>query len=296
MKIFITGIKGQLGQDCMQVLGVRHVVTGADLPDVDIADRENLNAALNRVAPDAIINCAAYTNVDGCESNREAAHRANGEGAHHVAVWAASRGCRLIHISTDYVFDGSKPVPQAYREEDAPAPASYYGVTKWEGEQAVQAACPAAAILRTAWLYGFTGRNFIKIMLKLGLSAQPSSLKVVDDQFGSPTWSWRLAQQIERVLASDVCGVFHASAAGWCSRFECTQYLFERMAITKPCLPCKTVEFPTAAVLPVNSILENARLKAAGLDVFPDWREDMDVFLRQHGAAWVKEIQQGART
>ena len=280
MKVYITGCRGQLGFDLLDVLKGKHELAGGDLPELDIADPALLLPALDAFRPEVIINAAAFTKVDACETERTAAMRANAEGPRLLAQYAEQHGAFLVHVSTDYVLDGQRPVPQPYVETDPASPMSYYGVTKLEGEKAVAAATARFAILRTAWLYGIHGHNFLKTMLRLSLQGKP--LKVVNDQHGSPTWSWRLARQIDKVIDHGARGVYHATAEGHCTWFELARHFLERMGVPYKLSPCGTEEYPLPARRPANSILENAALKKAGLNVMAPWAEDVDEFVRLH--------------
>ena len=279
MKILITGAAGQLGRDCARVLGKSHQVTPVDLGDLDIADRTAVNAFVAELKPDVILNCAAFTRVDDCETKKELAWKVNVEGPKNLAAAAGERGARVIHISTDYVFDGKKPVPEYYTENDDTNPISYYGLTKLEAEKAICAQTDRYSIFRTAWLYGANGQNFLKTMLRLALGDPEREIKVVHDQFGSPTWSYRLAEQIEKVMDADQNGIFHATSENYCTWYElATTFLYE-MAVPNALIPCTTRDYPTPAERPVNSILENQRLKAEGLNVMGDWRADLTQFV-----------------
>lgn len=280
MKVYITGCRGQLGFDLLDVLKGKHELAGGDLPELDIADASSLATALDAFRPDVIINAAAFTRVDACETERDAAHRANAVGPRLLAEYAERCGALLVHVSTDYVFDGRRPVPQPYVETDPVGPTSAYGITKVEGEKAVVAATRRFAILRTAWLYGVHGNNFLKTMLRLSL--QGKALKVVNDQHGSPTWSWRLARQIDKVIDHGARGLYHATAEGHCTWFELARYFLERMGVPHKLSPCGTEEYPTPARRPANSILENAALKRAGLNVMAPWAEDVDGFVKRY--------------
>jgi len=282
MKIFITGSRGQLGTDALEVLGAHHDVTGMDLPELDIADSQSAHGRLGAFAPDVIVNCAAYTKVDAAETERDAARRANVEGPRVLAAFAARSGGRLIHVSTDYVFDGLRPPPQPYVETDATRPACYYGVTKLEGERAALESGARVAILRTAWMYGRQGSNFLKTMLRLATADPRRVIRVVNDQFGSPTWSHRLAQQIDRVIDRGGEGVYHATAEGCCTWYDLARLFLQLMGVEHGIEPCATAEYPTPARRPANSILENSRLKAAGMNVMAAWDEDVREFVRRH--------------
>lgn len=282
MKILITGARGQLGRDCTRVLQPNHAVTPLDLPELDIADAGQVRQVLEPLRPDVVLNCAAYTRVDDCEEHREEAWRANATGPAVLAQAAEKFGARLIHISTDYVFDGQRPVPRPYTESDAPHPLSCYGRSKREGEQAIASHCRRWAILRTAWLYGRHGGNFPKTMLRLALRQPERILRVVNGQHGSPTWSWRLAEQLRAVIEADATGLFHATAEGHTTWYEFAAHFLAAMQVPHNLQPCRNEEYPTRAIRPVNSILENAALKQAGLNVMRPWQEDLEEFVSRH--------------
>lgn len=288
MKILILGAKGQLGADCMAVMAGGPAVTGLDVPDIDIAGRRNCWRILDRHRPDTIVNCAAYTAVDACETD-PACWKVNAEGPAHLAEWTAARGALLVHISTDYVFDGTKPLFETYTETDAPAPVSEYGRSKLAGEQAVLNSGAAAVIMRTAWLYGATGKNFLKTMLRLALQNPEREIRVVNDQFGSPTWSHTLARQIEAVIDKKATGVFHATSEGYCSWYDLAHSFLERMDIPHHIIPCTTADYPTPARRPENSILENAALKQQNLNLFDDWKTELARFVSEHKDALLNE-------
>jgi dTDP-4-dehydrorhamnose reductase len=291
MKIFIAGSKGQLGHDCLAVLGPCYDVVGMDLPELDITARASVAAALDPFRPDLIVNCAAYTQVDAAETERDAAQRVNVEGPRLLAEHAQRRGAHLVHISTDYVFDGRREPPRPYVETDATGPACVYGETKLAGEQAVQAATRRWAILRTAWLYGSHGHNFLKTILRLARRDPARPLRVVNDQYGSPTWSYRLALQIARLVEARNCGLYHATAEGHCTWYELARRFLAHMGVQHALVPCTTEEYPTAARRPRNSILENARLKAEGLNVMQPWEQDVAEFVRRHGEQLRREAE-----
>ena len=193
MKIMITGAKGQLGRDCTQILQKAHDIMPVDLEEMDVALYSDVETIVQEFLPDIIINCAAYTQVDKCETSKELAWNVNVRGPENLALCAQKHGGRLIHISSDYVFDGKKPFPEPYVEDDEPHPLSYYGLTKLASEKVVRRTINQHVIFRTAWMYGVNGQNFLKTMLKLALKNPDNAIKVVCDQYGSPTWSHRLA-------------------------------------------------------------------------------------------------------
>jgi dTDP-4-dehydrorhamnose reductase len=282
LKLLIAGAKGQLGHDCLDVLRGRHELLGLDLPELDIADAGSVAGALDRFPAHVIVNCAAYTKVDAAETERDAAWRVNVEGARALGEAAARRGCRVIHISTDYVFDGRKPVPQPYVESDPTGPQCHYGVTKLAGEIALQKTGARCAILRTAWLYGAHGPNFLKTMLRLAVKHPGKPIRVVADQHGSATWSWRLAQQIAAIIEADAEGLFHATAEGHGTWFELAGFFLQQMGVPHEVTAITTADYPTPARRPANSILENARLKTAGLNGMVPWQVDVAEFVRRY--------------
>lgn len=282
MKIVIIGAGGQLGTDCGKLLSDKHQVMSCDLPQVDIGDPESVADLLAQTHPQVIINCAAYTAVDACESNQELSWRINAEGPGHLAREAARLRARLIHVSTDYVFDGTRPAPQPYFEDDLPNPLSQYGRSKLAGEKAVVNNCSDYVILRTAWLYGATGKNFLKTMARLALADPARQLKVVDDQHGSLTWSRTLARQIELLLGGAVTGIVHATSEGHANWYEVARTFLSALDLPFAMRPCTTAEYPTPAHRPANSILENRVLKAAGCNLFVDWREDLEQFVGEY--------------
>lgn len=276
--VLIIGFKGQLGTDCMSVLPA---VTGVDLPEMDITDRFQCLEKLDALHPAVIVNCAAYTAVDACEKDT-ACWKVNADGPKHLAEWAATNGTLLVHVSTDYVFSGDKPLFQVYTEADKPAPVSEYGKSKLAGERAVLESGAGAAILRTAWLYGATGKNFLKTMLRLALQNPEREIRVVNDQFGSPTWSHTLARQIAAVINARSVGVFHATSEGYCSWFDLASRFLQLMEVPHRIAPCTTAEYPTPARRPKNSILENGLLKKQGLNVFKNWENELERFVNEH--------------
>ncbi|MBR6021128.1 MAG: dTDP-4-dehydrorhamnose reductase [Kiritimatiellae bacterium] len=288
MKILVTGGRGQLGWDCREVLA-SHDVLALDLPNLDITSPESVDSLLQLWRPDAIVNCAAYTAVDRAESDADKAFVVNRDGPALLASRAAAHDIFLVHVSTDYVFDGRRPAPQPYLETDAPAPVSVYGRSKLAGELAIAEAAPRHAILRTAWLYGSHGYNFLKTILRRAVREPQKGLRVVADQVGCPTWSRRLAEQIRAVLEAGAAGTFHATGEGHCSWFEFASEFIRLMGIDCPVAPCTTADYPSTTPRPPNSILENAALKAANLCVMRDWREDLAEYVSRYRDALLRE-------
>lgn len=281
-KVLIVGNRGQLGTDCISVFGSETL--GADLPELDIADRVQCFEKLNSIRPDVIVNCAAYTAVDTCETD-PSCWQVNSDGPQHLAEWTEQNSAFLIHVSTDYVFPGDKPLFESSVETDKPNPISEYGKSKLAGEKAIAEQTTRFAILRTAWLYGAHGKNFLKTMLRLTLQNPGKEFKVVNDQYGSPTWSYTLARQIQAVAEQQVTGLFHATSEGYCTWYELACSFLDELGVEHNFVPCGTDEFPTPTKRPANSILENSRLKGLGINVFKDWKEELERFVEECGEA-----------
>ena len=290
MKILISGGHGQLGHDVTTLLSKEHDITSCSSQQLDIGNKQMVDDAVTRYQPDVIINCAAYTAVDNCESEKELAWRVNALGPENLAIAAETIGGRLIHISTDYVFDGKKPKTASYHEGDHVQPLSEYGKSKLAGEDAILRFASNPLIMRTAWLYGHAGNNFLKTMLRLSLAAPERELKVVNDQHGSLTWTRSLARQIEHLLQSDLKGIVHATATGSCTWYEGACYFLDTMGVPYTLSPCTTEEYPTPAHRPSNSILENRRLEEAGASVFQSWQDDINEFVTTYGKALIQEL------
>lgn len=293
MKILVTGGKGQLGTDCVRVFRKTHEVMAIDLDEVDITRRADLEALVQKFMPNIIINCAAYTQVDNCEIEKELAWNINVTGTENLVRCLERQGGRLIHISTDYVFDGRKKVPEPYVEKDQPNPVSYYGKTKYESEKVVGRASDRHVIVRPAWMYGVNGHNFLKTMLNLALKNPRDEIRVVNDQYGSPTWSYGLALQIERIIDDEACGIYHATSEGYCTWFELAEYFLNKMQVPHNIVPCTSEEYPTRAQRPKNSILENRHLKEKGINIMALWQEDIDQFVSSFREDLVAEIIKG---
>lgn len=290
MRILVAGARGQLGTDCIEVLSADHELLAKDLPEFDVGNPALVDRVVEEFRPDYILNCAAYTRVDDCEDNRETAFKANVTGPRNLAVSARRRGAGIIHISTDYVFDGEKPYPLPYIENDPLSPISYYAITKAESEKVVQEATDRFIILRTAWLYGIIGNNFPKAIIRQAVRNPDKVLKVVSDQFGSPTWSLRLADQIRHLIEVGGQGIFHATSEGHCSWYEFAQAVLQEMGLAVRPVPCGSDEYPVRAKRPTNSILENAALKQRGWNRMRPWREDLMEFISLYRDRLLQEM------
>lgn len=292
----VIGDKGQLGGEVMAMEDeLPYELLRASTYGIDITQRDALHRYLDDADCDAVINCAAYTAVDRCESEEGLATEVNANGPQYMAEWAKLRNASLLHVSTDYVFPGDKTLFKAYQETDDTGPVNAYGRSKLAGEQAIGSTMASNfAILRTAWVYGVHGHNFLKTMLRLALADAERELKVVDDQYGSPTWTFRLAEQMAALLKTidndeSIVGVLHATAGGYCSWYEFAAEFFQLMGVKANIRPCTTEEYPTPARRPSNSILENTRLEQSGLNCFDDWRPALAAFVARHGDQLMRE-------
>jgi dTDP-4-dehydrorhamnose reductase len=276
MRILITGAAGMLGVDVAVSAGeAGHDATGLARTELDITDPEAVRSALADHRPAVVINCAAYTNVDGAEADEATALAVNGTGAGHLAAAAAAAGAWTVHLSTDYVFDGTKP--EAYVESDPVGPRSAYGRTKLAGERAVAAAAPGAhTIVRASWLFGAAGPCFPKTILRL--AEERDQLSVVADQVGCPTFTAHLAPAlIELGTTSRVTGVTHVAGGGQCSWFEFARAIVARAGVDCEVRPCTTEEFPRPAPRPAFSVLASERGRA--VPRLPDWEEGLEEFI-----------------
>jgi dTDP-4-dehydrorhamnose reductase len=293
-KVLITGCRGQLGVDLMAGMSKNYAVTGIDLPEVDIRDLRQVLKVVRLSRPDVIIHAAAYTDVDGCEADPDEAFEVNREGTWNVAQACSEMGARMIYYSTDYVYDGAKAT--AYVETDIPNPKTVYGQSKLEGEEAVQDMVHDFAIMRIAWVYGRHGKNFVKTMIRLGqqqLSAEANkrtTLRVVDDQIGNPTWTVDVVRQTETILDSDLTGIFHATSEGETSWYGFARDIFEQLKMPVDLQPCTTAEYPRPAHRPARSALENQRLKDAGCNLMRDQRAALAEFLNLYGRDLLDEV------
>jgi dTDP-4-dehydrorhamnose reductase len=281
MRILITGANGQLGHELQRVLS-DHQLTLLDVPGFDLT-RPGVEASIAEARPDVVIHAAAYTDVDGAEREPEHAMAVNAEGTKRVAKGAAAAGARLFYLSTDYVFDGRQGVP--YRETDEPHPINLYGRSKLEGERRALAHCPDTLVIRTAWLYGTHGRNFVKTIMKL--ACEQSELRVVSDQRGSPTHAGDLAQAIRQVLGTNLKGIAHATGTGDCTWHEFAREIVSLMGSSARVLPISTAESNRAAQRPLYAVLSGRVLADAGISL-PHWKDALGRFVQEAGVVGVK--------
>jgi len=273
MRVLVTGAGGMLGRDVVRAAGAAgHDVVALARAELDVTDAEAVASALGEARADAVVNCAAWTDVDAAEADPQGAAAVNAAGAGNVARAAAAAGARLVHVSTDYVFDGAASAP--YVESDATGPRSAYGRTKLDGERAVAAAGGSHAIVRSSWLFGEGGRNFVATVLALG--AERDEVTVVSDQVGCPTATVHLAPALLELAAGEAQGVFHVAGGGRCSWHELAVEAFRQAGVACRVLPCTTAEMPRPAPRPAFSALASERPESPAL---PPWQEGLAAYL-----------------
>ncbi|MEJ3718862.1 dTDP-4-dehydrorhamnose reductase [Paenibacillus polymyxa] len=285
MKVLVTGASGQLGKDVVKFFQEQgHDVVGYDREQLDITDMDQTMKIVGQYQPDAVIHCAAYTAVDAAETDMDTAYQVNAAGTRNMVLAAEEVGAKLVYISTDYVFDGTAEQP--YHEYDNTNPQSIYGKSKRAGEVLTETLSSRYFIVRTSWVYGLYGNNFVKTMLKLG--QEKSQLQVVNDQKGSPTYTVDLARFLAELIQTEKYGVYHASNSGSCTWYEFTQAIFQDAAeildakITAKLDPCSTAQFPRPAARPRNSVMEHIAIRANGFNDLRDWREGLQDFLQEY--------------
>ncbi|MCC0648007.1 dTDP-4-dehydrorhamnose reductase [Clostridioides sp. ZZV15-6598] len=285
MKILITGSNGQLGRELVNQLESinqsikqpKYDVLPTTRDDLDISNQTNVDSFIAYNKPDVIINCAAYTKVDACEDNIETAYKINALGARNLAIASEKVNAKLVHISTDYVFNGLSKNP--YREDNKIEPNSVYGNSKLMGEKFVEQFSHKYFILRTAWLYG-DGNNFVNTMIRL--SKENKEVNVVDDQFGSPTSTVDLAKVIINIMETEHYGVYHATCKGECSWYNFAKKIFELKNIDIKVNPIKSKDFKCKAKRPPYSVLDNFMLRLIGLNSFRNWEESIEEYLKRY--------------
>lgn len=278
MRVLITGAGGQLGRDLVAAYD-DHDVVGLPHAELDIGDEHAVTTAVERIRPELVLNAAAFTRVDACEDDPEPAWRANAAGPWCLASACAARDVPLVHVSTDYVFDGTSPRP--YTEFDSTNPQSVYGRTKAAGELLVRQHTDRHFIVRTSWLHAVNGGNFLSTMLRLGRGRD--EVRVVHDQRGSPTFTFDLAPAVRALVETGRYGTYHLTNSGTCTWFELATTAFERAGVTVTCEPIDTATFGAPAPRPANSVLDNRMARMAGLAPLPSWEDALDRWLRETG-------------
>lgn len=276
MKVLITGGNGQLGLEISKQLENNNIydVIRTDREDLNILNFEEVNSMISQKKPDVVINCAAHTAVDLCETDIENAYRINAIGARNLAIASEKINAKFVQVSTDYVFDGNGTRP--YREDDKINPQSIYGTSKLMGEEFTKDFCSKYFIIRTAWLYG-EGNNFVRTMIKL--SESNKELNVVNDQFGSPTSTVDLAKAIINLINTEYYGTYHGTCEGQCSWYDFAKKIFEIKGIDIKVNPVTSDEFKRPAPRPAYSVLDNFMLKLVGLNSFRNWEESLEEYL-----------------
>ena len=275
MKLLVLGAEGMLGQDVVRAAELAgHEVTGLGRRDADVTDSTAVLGVVEAARPDLVVNCAAYTDVDGAEAEPELALKVNADGAHNASSAAARADAAILYVSSDYVFDGSKEDP--YVESDEPRPLSSYGTSKLAGEVDTAAVNPRHYIVRSSWLFGTAGRNFVETMIDLG--SRKEEISVVADQTGSPTYTAHLAEGLVRLPLTDAYGLHHMSAGGRCSWYEFAVDIMRETGSDCRVLPTTTEEIGRPAPRPAYSVLATQREDAIHL---PNWQVGLAAYLRE---------------
>lgn len=278
MRILVTGYNGQLGFDVVKELRSRGVeCMGADKDDFDITDKEETLKAITDYSPSAVIHCAAYTAVDRAEEDEETCRRVNVDGSRNIAVACASVGCKMVYISTDYVYAGKGEAP--FETTSPTSPCNVYGKTKLEGEVQVQKYCKKSFIVRTSWVFGINGGNFVKTMLRLSNSHE--SLNVVSDQIGSPTYTPDLARLVCDMVVTEKYGIYHGTNEGFCSWAEFAAQIMKTAGKSTKIVPILTKDYKCAAERPLNSRLSKKCLDDAGFERMPTWQNALERYIKE---------------
>lgn len=278
MKVFVTGVKGQLGYDVMNELekqGLEGI--GVDIDEMDITDADQVNKVIKDAAPDAVIHCAAYTAVDAAEDNEEICRKVNAQGTENIAKVCEELDIKMMYISTDYVFNGQGERP--WEPDDEREPLNVYGQTKYEGELAIEEHVKKFFTVRIAWVFGVNGKNFIKTMLNLGKTHD--HLTVVDDQTGSPTYTYDLARLLVDMIQTDKYGRYHATNEGLCTWYEFACEIFKQAGMNVSVAPVSSDEYPAKAKRPSNSRMDKSKLTANGFQPLPTWQDALSRYLKE---------------
>lgn len=278
MKVFVTGVKGQLGYDVMNELekqGLEGI--GVDIDEMDITDADQVNKVIKEAAPDAVIHCAAYTAVDAAEDNEEICRKVNAQGTENIAKVCEELDIKMMYISTDYVFNGQGERP--WEPDDEREPLNVYGQTKYEGELAIEEHVKKFFTVRIAWVFGVNGKNFIKTMLNLGKTHD--HLTVVNDQTGSPTYTYDLARLLVDMIQTDKYGRYHATNEGLCTWYEFACEIFKQAGMNVSVAPVSSDEYPAKAKRPSNSRMDKSKLTANGFTPLPAWQDALSRYLKE---------------
>lgn len=280
MKVLVTGFNGQLGFDVVKELNKRNIeCKGVDLQDFDITDREQTLEYIKMYSPDALVHCAAYTAVDKAEDDEECCRRVNVDGSENLALACKELDAKMLYVSTDYVYGGNGEVP--FDVTDPTDPKSVYGKTKLEGENAVKNHVSKCFIVRTSWVFGINGNNFVKTMLRLG--AERDMLSVVDDQIGSPTYTPDLARLICDLIFTEEYGTYHGTNENYCSWAEFAAEIMRLGGRKAQIKPIPSSEYPAKAQRPLNSRLSKACLDRIGVKRLPAWQDALERYMKELG-------------
>lgn len=280
MRVLVTGVKGQLGHDVVLELEKRGMgAIGVDIDEMDVTDASEVDRVIKEAAPDAVIHCAAYTAVDAAEDNEATCRRVNADGPRNIAKVCRDLDVKMLQVSTDYVFSGQGERP--WEPEDEKEPQSVYGQTKYEGELAVQELLEKYFIVRIAWVFGIHGQNFVKTMLRL--AETHDTLRVVNDQFGSPTYTHDLARLLVDMILTDKYGVYHATNEGDCSWYEFACAIFKEAGLSVNVIPVTTEEYGARAKRPANSRMNKEKLTQMGFERLPAWQDALRRYLQELG-------------
>lgn len=279
MKVLVTGVKGQLGFDVMRELEKRgHDAVGVDIEEMDITDEEQVNHVIKTASPDVVIHCSAYTAVDRAEDEVDLCRKVNAGGTRNIAQVCAELDCKMVYISTDYIFSGEGDRP--WKPDDEADPLNVYGQTKYEGEQEIKDRLNKYFIVRISWVFGINGNNFVKTMLRLG--KEKGAVNVVDDQIGSPTYTYDLAGLLVDMAESDAYGQYHATNEGICSWYEFAKEIFKAAGMDEVRVtPVSSSEFHSKAKRPFNSRMSKEGLVKSGFNKLPSWQDAVKRYIKE---------------
>lgn len=279
MKVLVTGVKGQLGYDVVRELQSRgHEAVGVDIEEMDITDETAVSRVMEETAPEAVIHCSAFTAVDRAEEEQELCYKVNVEGTENIAKMCQKLGCKMLYLSTDYIFSGEGQRP--WEPEDTPSPLNAYGQSKYQGEVALRQYVDKYFIVRISWVFGINGNNFIKTMLRLG--KENGAVKVVDDQIGSPTYTFDLAKLLVDMIETEQYGAYHATNEGICSWYEFAKEIFQEANMKEVTVtPVSSEEFPVKAKRPKNSRMSKEKLVQNGFSLLPSWQDAVKRYIKE---------------
>lgn len=277
MRVLVTGVKGQLGYDVMNELAKRgYEGVGVDVDEMDITDARKVDEVITKAQVDKVVHCAAYTAVDAAEDNVELCRRVNAEGTENIAKVCKRLDLPMVYLSTDYVFDGEGERP--WEPDDERDPLNVYGQTKYEGELAVERNLDKYFIVRIAWVFGVNGKNFIKTMLNL--AQNHDTITVVDDQVGSPTYTYDLARLLVDMIETEKYGRYHATNEGLCTWYEFAKEIFRQAGVNVKVVPVTSEQFQAKAKRPHNSRMNKDKLEAMGFQRLPSWQDALSRYLK----------------